>query len=261
MSIMYTYKLQRVEMYKLFIFIVVSVPTFPACSQSDVDYIASNLDVQFDVIDNLQDGTASFIADMSLKNAGAAPIKGGNWKIYMFQIRLVAPSAYPYPDGYIIPDTGFKLHHISGSLYSMEPVEGMFQSLNAGDEIVLRLKLSYWDVAVTDNMPNWYISAEGMTAKLIESTKGESLEFIGPFDTEKKFKRYIEDKYYPFTVRARYALNDVADDLGDSGYSIIPTPLQVTMDTSRTVSLIADNTWTVVNSADFPRESQFLASK
>ena len=67
--------------------------------------------------------------------------------------------------------------------------------------------------------------ARGLEARTINSTAGEALEFVGPFDTKEKWKRNKKDLYDPYTTRKRYELNDI-EDLGKAPLKV-NLPLRV----------------------------------
>ena len=75
-------------------------------------------------------------------------------------------------------------------------------------------------------MPNMYVAADGLQARTIASTAGESLSFVGPFDQPKKWKRLNGDKFDPYTPMKRFEINNIAD-LKTAPNIVIPTPMQV----------------------------------
>lgn len=52
-------------------------------------------------------------------------------------------------------------------------------------------------------MPNWYVWAEGLTSRDIESTQGDTLTFVGPFERPEQYQRYADDGWSPFTPESR----------------------------------------------------------
>lgn len=63
--------------------------------------------------------------------------------------------------------------------------------------------MKYWQSAKTDTMPNWYVWAEGLTSRDIESTQGDTLTFVGPFERPEQYQRYADDGWSPFTPESR----------------------------------------------------------
>ena len=77
-------------------------------------------------------------------------------------------------------------------------------------------------------MPNMYVAADGLQARTIVSTTGEGLKFVGPFDSPKKWKRMIGDKFDPYTPLNRYNMNNIIADLRTAPKIVLPTPMEIT---------------------------------
>lgn len=107
---------------------------------------------------------------------------------------------------------GFSLYHINGCLHKFEPTED-FQSIEVNKEMKFEFLAQFWEVAITDVMPNWYIAAKGLEARVIQSTHGGNLSFVGPFDSKEKWKRSKDDLYNPYTTEQRYERDDI-ENLG-----------------------------------------------
>jgi hexosaminidase len=68
-----------------------------------------------------------------------------------------------------------------------------------------------FSVARTDVFPNWYLVAPGLEPRTVVNTAGESLDWVGDFDSENKWKRYdykitgaeAHDRYDPFSPAVR----------------------------------------------------------
>ncbi|KAJ8321567.1 hypothetical protein KUTeg_000882 [Tegillarca granosa] len=225
-----------------------------------LNYIADHLEVRVDIVDNLNDNGQTFTQKIRIKNLGTKPIRSGTWSIYLDIIRLVEPSHYPYPDGYLIQGSGMRIFHIGGSLYKLHPDPDTYRSILPNKEIVLEFRSKYWQSARTDIMPNWYIAAEGLQSQIIQNTEGESLNFVGPFDTVNKWKRFPNDKFNPYTPSARYAINGIVPDLKLPGKHLLPTPYLMTLDESSKVT-ISRGYWVVLDSAEFQNEIKYLTDK
>lgn len=227
--------------------------------QTTLDYVASNLGIRYDVLDNFQDTWKSYRVRMTLTNAGAKPIPNGPWGIYLCHIRVIEPSHTKHnPIGYIIPGGhGIKVTHINGCQHKFEPTE-IFPGLVGFQSLVVEFDAENWDVARTDVMPNWYIAAEGLQARTITSTAGEALSFVGLFDAPNKWKRITSDKYNPYTPEMRFAINDISN-LGKQGQLIVPNPLEIIgLDETKKVNLRTSD-WTIVSDAVLKNEANFLA--
>lgn len=80
-------------------------------------------------------------------------------------------------------------------------------------------------------MPRWYISADGLSARVIKNTDDEELKFVGKFDSKEKWKRFAKDVYNPYTPEKRYS-EDFVSDLEGAPYDVIPTPVEINADSS-----------------------------
>ncbi|WAR15559.1 HEX-like protein [Mya arenaria] len=124
------------------------------------------------------------------------------------------------------------------------------------DEFVLMELQKYWMVSRTDNMPNWYVSAEGMKAKVLKSTVGESLSYVGKFDTSMKWKRSKQDRYNPYTPLERFTLLQRGSSSNNPN-KLIPTPKKVL---SGNISMAFDDIeWKIVRNRLFSKEVKFIA--
>ncbi|VDI02254.1 hexosaminidase [Mytilus galloprovincialis] len=228
---------------------------FNPVDQEMIDYLAENLDISFNVLDNLVDTDKSFLQRISITNIGSTTILPGNWSIFFYHIRAIN-SLKPL----LLPGCGMLLEHIAGSLYKLTPDKSTFINIDPQGQVNCQFHAKYWSVAVTDNMPNWYVWSHGTQAKTIHSTYGEDLSFIGPYDTKNKWKRYPSDRYDPFLPRTRYVMNSDVANLGDAseivkeGTYVIPTPQYMTTDTTKSVQISALDGWVVLASSDFPKE-------
>lgn len=227
--------------------------------QGTLDYIASNLGIRYDVLDNFQDTWKSYRVRLTLTNAGSRSIPNGPWAIYLCHIRVIEPVHTKHnPTGYTIPGGhGIKVTHINGCQHKFEPIAS-FAGLTGFQSIVVEFDAENWNVARTDVMPNWYIAAEGLQARTITSTAGESLSFVGPYDASYKWKRITGDKYDPYTPERRFSINDISD-LKKAGQLIVPTPAEIIgLDVTRKVNLKTGD-WAIVASSTLKKEANFLA--
>lgn len=74
-----------------------------------------------------------------------------------------------------------------------------------GEKRSFEIVIQNWIVSRTDFQPNWYVSADGMSSQLIESTQDLN-KFVGDFSSPSQYKRYAEDKYKPYTPENRFDL-------------------------------------------------------
>lgn len=109
-------------------------------------------------------------------------------------------------------------------------------------------------------MPNFYIAADGLKARTITSTSGESLDFVGDFTTPKQWKRTDGDKYDPYTPQKRFDINDI-NDLKRPGLLVVPSPKEVTgYEESRRVNLMTGD-WAIVADKSLDRERKYISGK
>ena len=101
-----------------------------AITQNDLEYIAQNLKVRYDVLDNLENED-TFKSRIVLTNGGSKTIERGPWAIYFNSVRMIEPAHLKEnPDGYVLTQFGVTFVHITGSLFKMEPVQGTYFNFN-----------------------------------------------------------------------------------------------------------------------------------
>ena len=197
----------------------------------------------------------TFDAKITLTNEGTDPISKGDWEIYFYHIRFLA-GLRNKPIGIEVGTVRF--YHVNGVLYKFTPEED-FEDLTSGKSMEITFEGENWLVTKTDVMPNWYVAASGCESRTIESTSGESLSFIGDFDTAAKWKRYNNDVFDPYDARTRYDLQEVSD-AGEAVKPVVPTPVKVELDQSSKVNL-GTGDWTIFNDSSLSNEVNFLHGK
>ena len=228
--------------------------------QGDIDYLANNMDVRYDVIDNLK-SDSTFLSRITLTNQGQSIIKQGDWAVYFCNIRMMESRYLKHnPAGYVIPGNyGIRLTHINGCLHKFETTSD-FKDIATGSSFKFEFVADYWSVARTDVMPRWYVTAKGLSPRVIKNTDDKSLKFVGNFDTREKWKRFVADLYNPYTPKKRYDKYHIADN-HDSAHvqsKIIPTPVQMTLDTANHV--VVESDWIVFFEAGLENEAALLKS-
>ncbi|XP_078383598.1 beta-hexosaminidase-like isoform X2 [Oculina patagonica] len=214
--------------------------------------MASSLDLRFDVLSNMAGGC---YVRLTFTNKGRFAISSGKWKIYFSIIRAMSHDANPFASNL----KKMTVAHIDGYLHKLTPTKA-FPNLLPGRDVQVDLYAKGAIVAKTDVMPNWYVTARGLEPRIIESTKGESLKFVGSFDSASKWKRSPQDMYNPYTPEKRFKINNIAD-LKRPGNLIIPTPLVLKyLSASQTVDLNSGK-WNIVAQRGLDREARYLAEK
>ncbi|KAK7503362.1 hypothetical protein BaRGS_00005283 [Batillaria attramentaria] len=250
---------------KLIIFLVsVTIVSGQALTQETLDYMAKHLAVHYEVVDNIGDSLKSFSARITLTNTGSRPIPGQGWAIYFNQLNLVEPYHHPYPDGYVLPDQSARFRHLQGGVFSLEPASA-FGDIPSGGTKTINFFSENASVSRTDSYPNWYLAAPGLEPRVLVSTAGEALDWVGDFDTENKWKRYDfvteeaegHDRYDPYTPITRYEVNKVKD-LGGPKKHVIPTPVEITVNEDKFVRLDTRD-WAIFAPDMFANEARILS--
>jgi len=212
--------------------------------QSDINNIASSLDVKYRLITNIptkkcdqaiSDG-ACFTVELSFTTKQA--ITATNWEIYFSQISPVQS----------FESDELSVKHINGDLHQIS-LKDNFKGFKAGETKKLVFRANFWMLSETDALPNYIVTSESLQAQVIESTKTrldsdsglELLPFVEPLTDElRQFKRSSVDKTQWLTSESLYLRNQkVAQDLSVSRV-VIPTPKTVSYDPNNAVVSIAN---------------------
>jgi hypothetical protein len=108
-------------------------------------------------------------------------------------------------------------------------------------------------------LPNWYVAGDSSTTqpRIIKSTAGEGMEFVGAFDSVEKTIRGDEDMYRPFTPAQRFHRNRLSAARDVKTANILPTPLVVKQHAGKQAVYISGN-WKVIYSKDLHNEARYL---
>ena len=173
-------------------------------------------------------------------------------------MRLVEPNSYPYFDGFFIKSCGLKVYHVIGTLYKFTPAGDYYTEIKPGEVRTCFLKLGGFQVARTDSMPNWYVTGSDVAPKIISNTQGESLQYVSDFTSDRQYKRRKDDPYSPLSASDRYALHETLTGKEAEAHPVLPTPLEITLEKSKTISWNTRD-WRVVQKKDFDEEIKYLA--
>ncbi|MBO9707655.1 MAG: carbohydate-binding domain-containing protein [Caulobacter sp.] len=153
-------------------------------SQGELDAFARTLDVGYRVLDNrpgaavCKPDPSCMLAQITL-TAPQTPPTG--WSLYFSSVDKIIQAG----------GDDFVLAHINGDLYRLTPTAG-FGGFAAGRPIVVPLRLEGHQLSELYPMPNYYVAADGLAARTVESTRPrvdpetgmESLPFVQAFTDE-----------------------------------------------------------------------------
>ncbi|XP_067666725.1 uncharacterized protein [Haliotis asinina] len=221
-------------------------------AQPSLDRIASSLVVNFTVVDNLNNGCTYYKAQITLTNNGTVPIEAGNWGIYFSSETAIRNI-----------DSGMIAEQLNEWFFAIKP-QKEFKPLKPNEKRVLNCEFEQSSVSKYDQMPNWFVAAEGMEPRILPNTVGEKLEFVSTFDTPNKWKRCyllkngLIEVYKPFSPEERFDRNPTSG--ADAQKILIPTPSSFTNvkeDDMATVYL-DKCCWIITTDGLFTREASFL---
>lgn len=225
----------------------------------------------FQVEDNLSGGRALFSASITLTNKSDIPF-GYNtdcaqWAIYFSHQRMVEPLFLPTEDGVDLQIASVRFSHLNGCIFCLSPLDD-FPTLEKDESWVINFNAQHYSASKSDVLPNWYLFIEGLEPCIIESTAGESLSFVGPFDTAKRYKRFDyflasgkrrNDTYMPFTPTVRYSRYPELDTFDDQHKPIIPMPKDFKITSDSHVD-ISEGSWKIIDyNGAFKNETEFLS--
>lgn len=204
-------------------------------TQSDIDKIAQNLEVNYRVVTNIPtDKCDSKIADgacfeVELSFTAKKAIAAKDWTIHFSQISPI--QSFESED--------FTVKHLNGDLHVIS-LQDNYSGFSAAETKKLTFRAMFWSLSETDALPNYIVSAPGLDARVIESTVPyidtdtglEILPYVEPFTDEKtQFKRTASDKTQWLTSEKLYQRNSVlVEDKLAVMQAIIPTPKSVVLD-------------------------------
>ena len=202
------------------------------------------------------------------------------WSIYFSHLRMVEPNFLPMDPCVDLEYCGIRFSHVNGSIFKLSPLKS-FQQLKNGESLKFKFNGQHYSASRSDVLPNWYLHIEGTEPRIIKSTEGESLDFVGPFDTPKRYKRFDYtlssgrrryDIYQPFTPEVRFhrylpssASTSSPSSPKDSQCEIkpiIPTPHTfVIKDRNSCVDIFSEG-WTILAcGGHFKKEVEYLSGK
>ena len=228
-------------------------------NQELVDNMARYIALNYSIVDNFVNTWLTFDAELTLTNTGPDIPAGNNtaWSLYFSHSSLIEPDRI-YPDGAELTGTGLKVYNVNGYLYRIVPIAS-FRGIPRNKGLKIPFQANGANVARTDVMPNWYMVAPNAQPRTIDSTSGNDLNFVGAYDTKRKYKRTVGDLYNPYTAIDRFTLFAYH---GKSGAKrIIPTPVSENLDSIKTMKITGADWVVVVGNELLTSDGQHLAGK
>ena len=200
-----------------------------AVTQGDINTIANSLVVKYRVITNvpsdkcdskIADGTC-FESEISFTSDKAIAAK--DWTIHFSQIAPIQS----------FESDEFSVKHLNGDLHQIT-LKDSFAGFSANETKSIVVRGMFWSLAESDVMPNYLISAPGLSAQVIKSTvpyidKDSGLEVLPHVETfthyETQFKRTASDKTKWLSSADLYQRNaELVTNKMSLSHTIIPTP-------------------------------------
>ena len=155
----------------------------------------------------------------------------------------------------------FQLDHINGYTFRLRPTAS-FAGLKPGETVTIRISGGGWAVSRGEVIPNWYVANDlsSTLPRLIKSTVGEDMKFVGEFNTLEKAMRFEDDNFRPYSAEQRFKKNKV-QDLGHApNAAIIPTPV-IMQHSDRGRKVRMDTGWTISYDRRLVDSANFLKSQ
>lgn len=195
-------------------------------------------------VDNLHNGGASYLFDLTFTNKGQTAWADHTWALYFNFERVIFPENVP-------PEVA--ITHLNGDFYRLTPTE-KFPDLASGEALPLRFEASFWGIKITDAPDGFYFVFQEADATP-QRPVPVAVEVL-PFETRAQTARMPEDRVPVPTARSRYEANETLSVLPSEAVErITPTPVRVTPGTG-TFALTA--TTPVYYEPALEAEAQFL---
>ena len=166
-------------------------------NQTELDALGENLAVTYHVISNTEatgcsetlGGGKCFDAKISLTLPSDAKTSG--WKIYFSHTTPIQRDSSDL----------FDIEHINGDLHTITPTSE-FSGFKAGETLDIPLKGTFWLAAASDQIPNYYLYADGLSPVIIDSTReirdqDSQLTYnqhVAPLSSPEQYRRSEQDK-------------------------------------------------------------------
>ena len=235
-----------------------------SATQKDLDQIADNLIVKYELVSNQQKEKCNkemqegLCFEARLSFTATTDINANNWQVFYSQI---APL-------HNFDSDEFTLEHINGDLHRLTPTE-KFAGFKKGETKEVTYRAAFWSLAESDIMPNYIVHSEGLTAKVINSTRAsidsdtglETIPYVQSYtDYKHHFQRSKNDKTQWKSANDFYQDNSkLGNTLIDVKNTIIPTPKSVSLDSSGKALNLANGISVEFNNVDAASVNSVLA--
>jgi len=207
-------------------------------SQADLDLLGARTGFVHSIIDNRNtlcaDGGKCFLAEIRLTlPEGFSGAEG--WSLYLSHVAPIAE----------LTSEAFDLKWINGDLYRLTPKAGV--TLGGGQTHVLKILGRGNNYSRYFPMPNAYVAADGLEARVIEATRAaidpetglEYLPFVAPMTDEAKLATAAADDQIVWLTPERAYTQIMQRSVGQaaSEFVIIPQPVEITRLTGAALDL------------------------
>lgn len=202
----------------LFLALLTSCTVLPKSAMQNAS--TSPIGLTWEAIDNLHNGSASYLFELAFINEGTTVWADKNWELYFNFERIVFEEN--------VPDA-VTIAHINGDLYRLTPTDA-FPTLAPGENLTLPFEASYWGIKVSDAPDGFYFvfhDTDGTPQRPLPVEVA-----VLPFETRKQTARMPEDRVPVPTAASRYQANANLSVLPSEAIDkITPTPVVLTQGT------------------------------
>ena len=182
---------------------------------------------------------------------------------------MVEPVYLPLDDSVDLQYAGVRIAHVNGSIFSLSPLKN-FKTLSNGDSLLIKFNGQHYSASRSDILPNWYLQVDGLEPQVIKCTGGESLDFVGDFDSPKMYKRFDyvlpsgkrrHDTYQPFSPEVRFLRYLAPGADSQDLQPVIPTPARFDKKSEKSININSTGWKIMLCDAEFQNEAQYLSGK
>ena len=178
---------------------------------------ADQFALEFEVLDNHQDGLNSFKAALTLINKGTVDLKGEGWTLYFNFGRMPIPESIP---------AAVAFTHVNGDFFKLEPTDA-FTPLPPGERLRLPFDAQNWIIKEAEAPAGFYVVFTDEKGRA-GSPQSVTDITVAPLTTRQQTDRMQGDNLPTPTPALRYAHNQALTPLEPDAVSrIVPTPVRL----------------------------------